>query len=295
MRLFRQAKAGDWAEVVGQVRRALEDAVQSGVERVTRATTGQALAVSLSEASTNHLCIGGVVETRHGIVQYFPGQSDISVSIEYYGEHSQLELEVLARLVEPSMIVLEIDAGIGAHSLWLAHKVGNDGHLFLYENEYMRRQALAQNLRANNVTNATLMQRRMRCSTRAQETHGASSLAAAESEDSIDDLRLGRLHFVKVNDPSNALPVLEGAAETVWQYRPLLQFNVASDEAFRDLTSRVGEFGYACWRCEKSLFNPDNFNRRTDNRFGGRRALALIGVPEESDMELSPFGCQRVA
>jgi hypothetical protein len=158
----------------------------------------------------------------------------------------------------------------------------------------MRRQALAQNLRANNVTNATLMQRRMRCATRVQEAHRASGLAAG-SEDSIDDLRLARLHFVKVNDSSNALPVLESAAETVWQHRPLLQFNLESDEAFPQLTRRVGEFGYACWRCEKSLFNPDNFNRRTDNRFGGRRALALIGVPEESDMELSPFGCQRVA
>ena len=75
----------------------------------------------------------------------------------------------------------------------------------------------------------------------------------------------------------------------------MVRTRAAIEAALRAFASRVGDFGYSCWKCETSLFNPDNFNLRRDDRFGGRIALALIGIPEESDVELSALGCQRLA
>ena len=54
------------------------------------------------------------------------------------------------------------------------------------------------------------------------------------------------------------------------------------------------QFGYQCWRMETPLFDPDNFNRRENDVFEGRSALALLALPEETEVANDLPGCTKL-
>ena len=307
MRLFRQRSVGDWDDVIARTKEALEDLVRRGamppVVAPARAP-GSAPAIVPAEPAKTGARQSRVAETRMGIMQYFPDDGDVGRAVEYYGEHRCCELEFLERFVAPAMTVLEVDAGIGAHALWLSRRVGPDGHLFLYEADRMHRQVLEQNLKSNRVTNATLMRRRLRGSsggdpetaaTSASGDRFGSNAPAAEPDETIDQLRLERLDLLKINQGGAVPDVLEGAGDTLWRLRPRLHVRAGGDEELGRLAARVRDFGYGCWRSETALFNPRNFNRRDADVFSGRTAIALIALPEERVVEIALDGCSRIA
>ena len=47
---------------------------------------------------------------------------------------------------------------------------------------------------------------------------------------------------------------------------------------------------YRCWRIATPLYLRGNFNRRDGDLFGGRSALALLAIPEETDVGAMPPG-----
>ncbi len=283
MRLFRQTHQGEWSDVVERLKDALDAAARNhraiaaatptrqGAERVAaplRPVTefGQWRTPGLS----------AVAETRVGIVQYWPDQPLIGRSIELYGEYLQRQFELLARIIAPGSTVLEVGAGVGIHTLFLASRIGPEGHLLLYEDDALRRQALQHNLRSNGFGNFTLMTRR---------------LGTGDDVDTIDELRLERLQWIKASEDGCARAILEPAADTLWRLRPGLFLAMRDDAELTDIAARVRDFGYRCFRVETPLFNPDNFNRRESDAFAGRTALVLLAIPEEATLDLAMDGC----
>ena len=77
--------------------------------------------------------------------------------------------------------------------------------------------------------------------------------------------------------------MLSGAAETIWRARPRIIAAVDDLPASGPLVQRLQGFGYRTWRVDTELFNPANFNRRTEDIYQGRVASALVAIPEEHD------------
>jgi precorrin-6B methylase 2 len=242
----------------------------------------QAPVVALPSQALGHRPgFSAVAECRYGILQYLPDEALIGDSLGWYGEYLQPQLDLLARLIRPGATVLEVGAGVGEHTLFLAATLGEAGHLFLYESRPVVKRILQQNLGANRVTNITLMRR----------TLGATGEAADRGAETLDELQLERLDWLKINGSVSALDVLAGGADTLWRLRPLLFLAAADEPALGALASRVKEFSYRCWRMETALFNVQNFNRRYADIFAGRSALALLAIPEEIDVDVALDGC----
>jgi precorrin-6B methylase 2 len=237
-----------------------------------------------SQAPGHRPGFSAVAECRDGIVQYLPDEAWVGDSLGWYGEYLQPQLDLLARLIRPGATVLEVGAGVGEHALFLAAAVGETGHLFLYESRPVVRRILQQNLGANRVTNITLMRR----------TLGATGEAADRGSETLDELQLERLDWLKINGSVSALEVLDGGAETLWRLRPLLFLAAQDERALTALVSRVQAFSYRCWRMETALFNPQNFNRRDADIFSGRSAIALLAIPEEIDVDVALHGCVEI-
>ena len=108
------------------------------------------------------------------------------------------------------------------------------------------------------------------------------------------NLRLAQLNVLKLNDSESALEVVRGAKETLWSLRPTIFVAVRDAEMLQDLCKYLMDFSYACWRMETALFNRQNFNRRDDDIFAGRAALALLAVPEERGTSDVYPGCTRL-
>jgi len=305
MRLLRQRIAGDWDQVIARTKAELERFITKGGIGAQRARaetfTRPGVGPPCSPIVETEARFARVAETRFGIMQYFH-DDHIGRSLEYYGEYRLRELEAFHYLVSPAMVVLEVGAGIGAGSLWLAGRVGPAGHLFLYEDDRMFRQALQQNLKANRIQSATVMRRRLRRGMRdvSSSANGVryadlpESNSPAQPEESIDELRLEKLDWLKVNHADPAFEVIEGAGETLWRLRPALHLHATGEDALRRLATRLRDFGYNCWACETTLYNPANFNNRDIDLFSGKTALALIALPEERNSYPLSGHCQRV-
>ncbi len=229
-----------------------------------------------------------VAEARVGILQYLPDEGDVGAAVHWYGECLQGQLDLLTRFIGPGMTAMEVGAGIGVHALALAGLVGPAGHLLLYESRPVVRRILQQNLAANRVCNVTVMRRVLGPVGDAKVSgSGAAAPAAVTASgpqtETLDDLQLERLDWLKINDGSAASRMFDGAAATLWRLRPRL-FLAAEASTLPTLAVRARDFGYRCWRVETPLFNPANFNRSDDDIFPGRSTLALLAIPEEVEV-----------
>jgi FkbM family methyltransferase len=308
-RLFRQQKAGDWTVVVERVKQALHARVDAhrrgevsngplGDER----NGGQQPINGPREFSPMSVAPGmtAVAEVRAGILQYLPNHDASNDSTGWYGEWLQPELDFLARLMRLGQTVVEVGAGIGAHTVPMAKGLGPDGHVIAYEADQLLRRLLRQNLQANRLPNVTVMSRSLKGQLRCEwET---AALPSSQSEpmltvqdgshiETVDALQLDRLDWLKINGGGIAREIVGGAAETLWRLRPCL-FMVADDErSLLDLSSFTGAFSYRRWRMETPLFNPNNFNCVARNIFDGRVSIAILAIPEEMDVDIPAGHC----
>jgi tetratricopeptide (TPR) repeat protein/precorrin-6B methylase 2 len=305
MRLFRQRDHGDWAHVIGRLLEALEAMVRDrGAQPSMARAAGVRVPLPMLKPaawpiSRSDRGLTRVTETRSGIMQYCLDLPDAGTSIEWYGEYLQQQIDLLSPLITPAMAVMEVGAGFGPHALWLATAIGPAGHLFLYEDDPRIRRVLQQNLRSNNMTNVTVMRGSLgitRAATVDPRYMGSSKATpvAGQRSETIDELRLEQLHWIKTNGDSDVLPVLQGAAETLWRLRPRLFLAAATDDMLERFTICVKDFGYSCWQVTTTAFNPDNFNQRDENIFQAQTALALLAIPEELGIQVVHPSCSRV-
>ncbi len=298
LRLFRQSRRDDWTDVVERVKAALEERVREGPAVMPAKTSVKAVtSAPLPWTSPAQLKAGhrpgmsAVAETRVGILQYLPDEPIVGDAIGWYGEYLQAQLDLLARLVRPGSTMLEVGAGVGAHAVFLGRLLGEGGHLFLYESRPVLQRILRQNLAANGVSNVTVMRRTLGSR---GEGEGSAGNAPPTTE-TLDELQLERLDWLKVDASVAALDVLAGASETLWRLRPLLFLAAADEQGLRELAERAREFSYRCWRMETALFDRQNFNRREADIYGGAKALALLAIPEEIEVDIALDECVEIS
>jgi hypothetical protein len=123
---------------------------------------------------------------------------------------------------------------------------------------------------------------------------GNGSGHSAMTAETIDELRLDALHWLKIGEATDARQVFEGAAETLWRLRPNLFVAVPDEEGVSGVVLLARDYGYQCWKMEVPYFNPGNFNCRDADIFAGRTAFALLAIPEEMEVDIDLDRCTRV-
>jgi len=276
-RLFRQRESGDWHDVVVRVRDALRDHVSRSDRTQPAPKPASRGPIALPNvahpAVSSARALSAVARTRYGVLQYFPDADASARSVAWYGEWLQPQLDSMARCGVAGATVLEVGAGVGAHSVALAEAIGASGHLMLYEKRPQMRRLLRQNLAANRHSNITAM----------TGVIGDPFVASGATE-KLDDLQLDRLEWLKINAGAEAQEILRGGQDTLWRLRPRLLVSARDDAAFESLAEEIESFGYRCWRIAVPLFSPANFNRREHDIFDGGFELSLWAAPEESDV-----------
>jgi precorrin-6B methylase 2 len=213
--------------------------------------------------------------------------------LHWYGEWLQPQLDLLTGLIRRDQTILEAGSGVGAHAVPLARALGKGGHLIAYESRSRQQRILRQNLSANGLRNVTVMTRTLAANTgEVAEPNAATVLPMTET---IDQLRLRALDWLKIDADVVALDVLAGSVDTLWRLRPRLIVSLPAADALDQVRDHLREFGYRCWRLETPLFNPENFNRHDVDVFPGRKAWTLLGIPEEIDVDVALDGCVELS
>lgn len=90
---------------------------------------------------------------RDGVMLFNPLDSFVGRSLDLYGEFSRGEAAVFDQIVAPGDTVLDVGANIGAHTLWMARRVGPAGSVIAFEPQRAVFQTLCANMALNGMTN----------------------------------------------------------------------------------------------------------------------------------------------
>jgi FkbM family methyltransferase len=234
---------------------------------------------------------------RYGQMIYPERDAYVGRSLAQYGEFSEGEAEFFKACIKPGDLVVEAGANIGAHTVLFARLVGQAGGVLAFEPQPVLFQALCANLALNNIDVA----RAEKCGLgeRPHVLHlpiidyekngnfGGVSLDRVKDGISVpvrqlDVFNLRRCDFIKIDVEGMERQVIEGAANTIYDHRPILF--VENDRAAKsaDLIQLLLAMKYSLWWHVAPLFNADNFAGNPVNLFEeGDVSINMLCFPNE--------------
>src|SRR6185503_21159775 len=81
-----------------------------------------------------------------------------------------------------------------------------------------------------------------------------TSARIVDRTETLDELQLERLDWLKLNDGGSAAELLEGGQETLWRLRPRTFVRTNVEGAGQSLGERLKVFGYRSWQMSTPLF-----------------------------------------
>ena len=165
---------------------------------------------------------------------------------------------MLFRSINPGMLVLEIGANIGAHTVHLAKLVGENGGVVAFEAQRLIHQMLCANLALNGLENTDAQ-----CLA-VGATPGEMMLARADHRRdnylgdltpdpnqgdmaemiAIDNLMLPACHMIKIAVENSGKQVLEGARQTITRFRPYLYVRDDRPDKHAELIATLFDLEY---------------------------------------------------
>lgn len=202
--------------------------------------------------------------TRRGLMLIESGSDETARLLEGFGEAREEELALFGQILRPGDVVVDAPAGIGAASVGLARMVGPQGLVHAFEADPGRFRLLHANAALNEVPQLVV--------------HGAG-------EASLDALDLSRLRILRVADPLQVLPVVQGARATIARCRPILHLAGHEPSVTEPLLTLLSELGYRGFWHQAPLLRDQNFYARpVGGVFRGRIVVSVLGAPEGFDI-----------
>jgi FkbM family methyltransferase len=224
---------------------------------------------------------------RHGVMLFNTLDQYVGASLDRYGEFAELEAQLFSGLIKPGMLVVEVGANIGAHTVHLAKLVGENGGLVAFEPQRMMYQMLCANLALNGIENTDAKCLALGAAPGEVIVPPPEYLSAGQDGDvvelnALDNFMLPACHMLKISTRAMAKEILDGARETITRFRPLLYLRNDQPEHHAALIAAVLDLEYRIWWHMPWLFNPSNLAGEGENILPGIASLNLICLPRES-------------
>ncbi|MCO5065041.1 MAG: FkbM family methyltransferase [Rhizobiaceae bacterium] len=226
-------------------------------------------------------------------------------SIVEYGEWSQSEIRVLEQIIQPGMVVLDIGANVGYHTLAFSKAVGPTGHVISFEPQPAIFELLAANITINELGNVRALNMAL------GDTRGLVDMPQLDYEVSqnfgafrvreflrdekapisytpvtllrLDDIAPARnASVLKLDVEGMELAVLRGGSELIQKRRPVIfAENHLPGNDSEKLLSFFEEINYDCYWQVSSSFEKNNFNKNSNNIFGNESCVNNLAIPRE--------------
>jgi FkbM family methyltransferase len=232
---------------------------------------------------------------RYGTMTYFADDEFVGKSLKLYGEFSDPEVDVMAKTVRPGDTVIDVGANVGALTVAMARLVGPTGRVIAFEPQPETASLLERNAAQNGLDNVEIH----RCAAGdklreviampnlaevGHKNYGGVALGKGErsvTTETIDDMKLESVSFIKIDVEGMERQVIKGARETIKRCRPFLYVENDRPEHSNRLVSDIVDLGYRLYWHRPLLFSEKNWRKEERNVFGGIISINMICVPEE--------------
>lgn len=246
-----------------------------------------------------------LVQTRHGPFYVLANDRLVSLSLMYYGELGQLELDFMLRFIQPGDVVADIGANLGGYTVPFARAVGEQGRVLAFEPQPLVFDYLRANVTLNYLPQVAL---HPFCVGEKEETlsipepdyckegnfsgqpfkeDGFWEVATTSNRieaacHRFDDVFEGtRLNFMKIDVEGMEFEVMQGAAKNIEMYRPVIYFENHRVEKSPAIMRWLMARGYRLWWHTGRFYNPDNFKGVQENVFGLMANINMIALPDD--------------
>lgn len=238
-----------------------------------------------------------VLPTRHGWLAFNRHDKVIGKSLRNYGEWAEAELSGgLLQFIKPGMLVMDIGAHIGTHTLAFAKAAGPKGFVVAFEPQHQPHRFLTANCLLNSLQNVEVRHQAVSDKCGKTTVHhldpmhpnnfGAFGIGAGDYEVetvTLDSLPIPIVHVIKVDVEGHELAVLQGGEKTITKFRPTMLLEATKDEHTPALLRWLTEHAYDCYWFATPAFNPDNFYQCADDAFPpGAGDMSILAVPSGS-------------
>lgn len=251
--------------------------------------------------------------TRYGDMIVAAADNYVGRSIVEYGEWSQSEIDLLQQIIKPGMIVLDIGANIGYHTLAFSKATGPTGKVVSFEPQPEIFQLLCANIAINNLSNVTALNIALgkargivdmpSINYNVPGNFGAlrldHSLKEEQSVVSRTPISLNRLDdifhaqnamVIKMDVECMELDVLKGATALLEKSRPaMLVENNLPGEMSEHLLKFLFDLNYNCYWQFSFSYSNNNYNQNSNNIFGSGGSPNVIAIPSEVPITVNGF------
>ena len=258
--------------------------------------TGQPSAAEIF--ASNHMRLK---QCRYGAMLYNINDLYIGRSLDLYGEFSEGEAALFRQLIKPGMVVCDIGANIGCHTVFMADAVGPKGLVIAFEPQRIVFQTLCANIALNGHANVRTFQAAL--GTEPGEivippirydqegNFGGVALGSYENGEKVpvmtlDALPFGSCHFVKIDVEGMERAVLEGGTETIKKFQPAMYIENDRRDQAPALIEHLFSLEYRLYWHHPPLFNTANFFGNDKNVFGNIISRNMLCLPKGSRLKI---------
>ena len=232
-----------------------------------------------------------VAETRYG--KLIASRKDLYLgrSLFEYGEFSEQEVELFRTLITKEMIVCDVGANIGAHTLAFSRLAG---YVHAFEPNPYLFNALAGMVALNELKNVSIFhcgigEKLSVMATMDLLTDDINNLGAHHLEPSNGrtDVMVYPLdtkcHFLKIDVEGMELDVLKGAQKMIEECQPIIYMENDRENKADEVIRQIKSYGYTPYWHTPLIFNPDNFYKNETDVFGDNLcSINMLCVPKGS-------------
>ncbi len=250
----------------------------------------------------------GKINSKHGIFNFCNSDLIIGVSLQEYGEFSEIELSVMEKFIKDGDIVMDIGANIGCFTIPFSKKVGKKGKVLAFEPQKFIFNLLSDNVKCNKIKNVQIFNNAMGYSNTFlklndidyAEPGNFGGVGLGKNYDNSlcvkikktkkykiktltlnDFLNLKKCNFVKIDVELMELDVLKGGDKFIKKFRPIMWIENHTDypNIINDflLSNEYDSYWMPTW-----LYNPDNYFINSTNHFSKCFTFNTLAIPKES-------------
>lgn len=239
---------------------------------------------------------------RDGYILYNKHDQYVGKSFEYYGEFSQKETELFTQIIRPGMIVLDIGANIGAHTIFFARATTNQGFVFAFEPQRIVFQTLCANMALNNITNVQCLQQAVGSESGSiivphldyHQSFNYGGLALGEYQQgekvpvvTLEQLELPQCHFIKIDVEGMEKQVLLGSINVIRKFWPIMYIENDRVEKSADLIALLLDIDYKLYWHTPPLYSPSNYFNNAENIFSNTVSVNMLCIPKQHQVTVN--------